>query len=34
MWPIRAYKLGQEHKLPMVEAIQYEGCPCIKLEDL
>ena len=24
----------KKHKLPIVEAIQYEGCLCIKLEDL
>ena len=24
----------KKHKLPAVEAIQYEGCPCIKLKDL
>jgi len=24
----------KKHKLPVVEAIQYEECPCIELEDL
>ena len=24
----------KKHKLPVIEAIQYEGCLCIELEDL
>jgi len=24
----------KKHKLPAIEVIQYEGCPCIELKDL